>query len=54
MLWLVVNTTSFYGRLPALPASLPSQSAQSDEDSSEGNNIDHCSETDSTESENGD
>ena len=40
--------------LPALPASLPSQSAQSDEDCSKGNNIDHCSETDSTESENGD
>ena len=40
--------------LPALPATLPSQSAHSDEDSSDSDDIDDCSETDSTESENDD
>ena len=40
--------------LPALPASLPSQCAQSDEDRSDSDDIDGCSETDSTESENDD
>ena len=40
--------------LPALPASLPSQCAQSDEYSSDSDDIDDCSETYSTESENDD
>ena len=37
--------------LSALPASLPSKSAQSDEDSSDIDDNDDCSETDSIESE---
>ena len=37
--------------LPAVSASLPSQSAQSDEYSSDSDNIDDCSETCSTESQ---
>ena len=40
--------------LPALPVSLPSQCAQSDEYSSDSDDIDDCSETYSTESENDD